>query len=242
MVDRRRLWRAENQNISIEEKITDSIFNINGSRDIEYRVDLNKHTCECPDWQKNQPRDGCKHILKIKLEQGLIDPLPSAKTDSGQSDSKTVDPYPENWDKLSQQTLLRDNWKCQKCGRKGGPHGSTRVEAHHIIPRSKGGEDRIGNLITLCHSCHEKEHGHSIPKQNSYSTNSNLSETQQPDQDRNHGISERSEQSPLSNTDQQDSELTGTAVKCSQEWWHFVALAHLAKHDKQTREVPPTDI
>jgi len=49
--------------------------------------------------------------------------------------------------------LIRDNFTCQKCGKK-----ETRLEAHHIVWTSKGGKDSIYNLITLCESCHDKIH------------------------------------------------------------------------------------
>ncbi len=49
--------------------------------------------------------------------------------------------------------LMRDNFACQKCGKK-----ETLLSAHHIVWTSKGGKDSIYNLITLCVSCHEKVH------------------------------------------------------------------------------------
>ncbi len=49
--------------------------------------------------------------------------------------------------------LIRDNFTCQKCGKK-----ETRLQAHHIVWTSKGGKDSIYNLITLCEDCHDKVH------------------------------------------------------------------------------------
>ena len=49
--------------------------------------------------------------------------------------------------------LTRDNFICQKCGKK-----ETRLEAHHIIWTSEDGKDSIYNLITLCKNCHDKVH------------------------------------------------------------------------------------
>ena len=49
--------------------------------------------------------------------------------------------------------LMRDNFTCQKCGRK-----ETTLSAHHIVWTSKGGKDSIYNLITLCEDCHSKVH------------------------------------------------------------------------------------
>ena len=45
----------------------------------------------------------------------------------------------------------RDDYTCQnpECGRR-----SLRAEAHHIIFRSKGGDDSLNNGITLCRACH----------------------------------------------------------------------------------------
>ena len=40
--------------------------------------------------------------------------------------------------------------KCAICG-----HGKrNHLEIHHIIPKSEGGTNDIGNLIPLCHTCH----------------------------------------------------------------------------------------
>ena len=49
--------------------------------------------------------------------------------------------------------LTRDDYTCQICGEK-----DTRLEVHHIQFRSKGGSDRMDNLVTLCHDCHSKIH------------------------------------------------------------------------------------
>ena len=45
----------------------------------------------------------------------------------------------------------RDNFTCRnpECGRR-----SLRVQAHHIVFRSDGGSDDLGNGITLCPVCH----------------------------------------------------------------------------------------
>jgi 5-methylcytosine-specific restriction endonuclease McrA len=55
-----------------------------------------------------------------------------------------------------------DNYQCQICndwrGRKYFTGVTVEVQAHHIIPRSEGGETTIGNLITLCDMCHAVLH------------------------------------------------------------------------------------
>lgn len=184
MVDRRRKWRAQNQDIRIKESLEGNRFVVNGDRGIDYVVDVGQPSCECPDWQKRAPEDGCKHILHVKLEKGQIESLPDAKTTFGYSKRRSAKARDENnpderyspkWNTLSIRTRKRDDWKCQKCGDEGGPDGDADVEAHHIVPKSKGGKDTLDNLITLCHSCHESEHGHSIPSKDTSNPRSSIS-------------------------------------------------------------------
>jgi 5-methylcytosine-specific restriction endonuclease McrA len=49
---------------------------------------------------------------------------------------------------LRNSILRHDGWQCQSCGSRLG------LEAHHITPRSKLGDDVEENLITLCWECH----------------------------------------------------------------------------------------
>lgn len=49
--------------------------------------------------------------------------------------------------------LNRDNYTCQICGEK-----DIRLEVHHIQFRSKGGSNRMDNLVTLCRDCHKQIH------------------------------------------------------------------------------------
>lgn len=50
---------------------------------------------------------------------------------------------------LRREVLARDGHRCVKCGQK------SRLEAHHVIPVVFGGQDELGNLVTLCASCHK---------------------------------------------------------------------------------------
>lgn len=78
MVDRRRLLRAQYQDISITKQLDEFRYKVSGSRDIVYEIDLREPSCTCPDWEDQQPKGGCKHILKVKLERGEVDePSPS---------------------------------------------------------------------------------------------------------------------------------------------------------------------
>jgi hypothetical protein len=50
---------------------------------------------------------------------------------------------------FKQAAKARDGYKCQCCGKK-----NCRLEVHHLLPRSRGGSDKLANLITLCSDCH----------------------------------------------------------------------------------------
>lgn len=55
---------------------------------------------------------------------------------------------------LRKAAILRDDCKCQECGR-----SNCLLEVHHIRARKFNGADTIGNLITLCSGCHQKTEG-----------------------------------------------------------------------------------
>lgn len=56
----------------------------------------------------------------------------------------------------------RDKYQCQICGDFQGRCYDVgvivKVQSHHITPKSKGGENTIGNQITLCDFCHDILH------------------------------------------------------------------------------------
>jgi HNH endonuclease len=54
--------------------------------------------------------------------------------------------------RLRYEVLRRDGFRCQLCGRTAA-HEGVKLEVDHIFPRSKGGEDTLGNLQTLCWDC-----------------------------------------------------------------------------------------
>ena len=51
------------------------------------------------------------------------------------------------------ETLARDGWRCQQCGKIGNS------QVHHQIFRSHGASEGADNLITLCSNCHAARHG-----------------------------------------------------------------------------------
>lgn len=62
--------------------------------------------------------------------------------------------YPENWSQIRQEALEKDGFKCGNCG------STDLLDVHHIVPLSAGGSSELGNLKTLCRSCHSKIHPH----------------------------------------------------------------------------------
>jgi hypothetical protein len=55
---------------------------------------------------------------------------------------------------IRKAVILRDKNKCMECGK-----FNCRLEVHHIVPRKLKGSSTIGNLISLCSSCHNKTEG-----------------------------------------------------------------------------------
>lgn len=54
---------------------------------------------------------------------------------------------------VRQYVLYRDKHQCINCKKDNVP-----LQAHHIMPRSKGGTEKPSNMISLCEECHEKLH------------------------------------------------------------------------------------
>jgi 5-methylcytosine-specific restriction endonuclease McrA len=59
------------------------------------------------------------------------------------------------YDRLRQQVLRRDGWRCQFCG------AMSNLEVHHKQFRSHSGSDWEENLMTLCRACHSAMHDES---------------------------------------------------------------------------------
>ena len=52
-------------------------------------------------------------------------------------------------------TFTRDGFTCTWCGVPGG-----RLDPHHVIRRSQGGKDEVGNLRSVHRVCHRYIHEH----------------------------------------------------------------------------------
>ncbi len=57
------------------------------------------------------------------------------------------------------KVLKRDENTCQSCNK---IFDESNLEAHHIIPKARDGDDKMINLVTLCIRCHDNEkwYGH----------------------------------------------------------------------------------
>ncbi len=61
-----------------------------------------------------------------------------------------------DWYIIRRQVLKRDHYTCQGCGiSEKGCYRS--LDVHHIVPVSKGGSNKLDNLITVCPKCHPTE-------------------------------------------------------------------------------------
>src|SRR5215475_4384058 len=56
------------------------------------------------------------------------------------------------WQWLRRSTLRRDRYRCQRCGRRRG------LAVHHLT-YARVGHESLGDLTTLCQSCHAQAHG-----------------------------------------------------------------------------------
>lgn len=63
--------------------------------------------------------------------------------------------YGSDWDAISREVARRAGNRCQEC-----KATNCRLEAHHIIPVSKGGITAFFNLRALCEKCHLRKPGH----------------------------------------------------------------------------------
>lgn len=61
--------------------------------------------------------------------------------------------YPKNWKEVAHNIRKLDNFTCVSCSKTGGE-----LHVHHIVYASNFGTHQKTNLVTLCRSCHEREH------------------------------------------------------------------------------------
>ena len=98
----------------------------------------------------------CKKILPIKdtvLETGKFDTQLMEKPWLQEQKWAYQKGVNYGYANAREHALVRDKYTCQCCGKK-----NCRLEVHHLLPRSRGGSDKLANLITLCSDCHHLAH------------------------------------------------------------------------------------
>lgn len=63
--------------------------------------------------------------------------------------------YGDDWKEIKNRRKHLDGGACTRCG------VTKNLHVHHKIPLSKGGSNKLINLVTLCNRCHEMEHSRS---------------------------------------------------------------------------------
>ena len=63
----------------------------------------------------------------------------------------------EHFHNTREEALLRDQFRCQDCGRT--EKDGIELHAHHQQQRWRGGSDSTENLLSLCRDCHVERHG-----------------------------------------------------------------------------------
>ena len=93
-------------------------------------------------------------ITSAVLEVGQFDPAAMQALEEG-TVLKGIDYQSGKKYQLAntrEAVFVRDRYTCQVCG-KSVKDGAV-LAVHHIIPRSKGGTNRLNNLLTVCTGCH----------------------------------------------------------------------------------------
>lgn len=86
--------------------------------------------------------------LGISINDAIVDGM-SVEPDLEEGKVRTKKRRrPEVWSQA--KILKKDDWRCHYCGRKLNPDT---VTADHVIPKSKGGTNWIGNVVASCRKC-----------------------------------------------------------------------------------------
>ena len=114
-----------------------------------------------PNWKKKERICQMKQCLKLFLPKTGNQKYCSRKCSSTSTTFNYIHEFSEElpnnqnycWLKLRVVVFDRDNFTCQYCGR--SPKKDKKVVLHidHKIPKKKGGNDKIDNLITSCAEC-----------------------------------------------------------------------------------------
>lgn len=105
------------------------------------------HIHQCPDCSKSTivTSKGELEIGDAELERAMCDCRVGRP---GERNTASIPPT------VRRKVMARSRHRCQRPG-----CGHTRfLEAHHLVPRSRGGSNDLDNLICLCSGCHKLLH------------------------------------------------------------------------------------
>lgn len=70
--------------------------------------------------------------------------------------AKKADKRGDEFTRMRELVIKRDNYTCQRCGASNHPDKPTNVvlTVHHIVGVASGGLNMMSNLVTLCNHCH----------------------------------------------------------------------------------------
>jgi len=105
------------------------------------------HIHHCPECEsaKTQTSKGEMEIGKQELERAQCDSLISSP---GQRNKTAIAPS------IRQKVFAKARHRCES----PGCNHTRFLEIHHVVPRSAGGSNELGNLKLLCSSCHSLVH------------------------------------------------------------------------------------
>jgi hypothetical protein len=133
---RLRRARTEDMDVSLLRVGVYSVFSQSGQT---YHVDVFERSCTCPDWSKNEPKGGCKHMRRVDLDidagvvprpdgrlvapkprivvhdGGTTRPTPASEQPVPSRSHEFVGPFPE-LDRYGRYTGSR-YFRCRHCGR-----------------------------------------------------------------------------------------------------------------------------
>lgn len=97
--------------------------------------------------------------MPLLPKKAAYKPWSTKKSKSGLTVLKNT--YGDDWDARSLSVRKQDNFTCQKCKRhKSELKLNEKLQVHHLQHRADGGSNSRLNLVTLCSTCHKKQHKH----------------------------------------------------------------------------------
>lgn len=116
------------------------------------------------EWMR-RVRQGAAQRLTTELEPhetaiSMAESLLRAAETRYERECELYDSYPPDWDIRRKAVKARDGYCCSSCGWPGGVQRKRReLHVHHVISLTRGGDNSLNNLTTLCHMCHRRIDG-----------------------------------------------------------------------------------